>query len=248
MVFPPVFNCTFCSKVYTKEQSYNKHKLICEILSNGGENNFDQNYKNLGIQNLSLLVIELVKSNDKLQKDILELKNWVQIKKEKLRVIDWLNENYIINQNFNEFLSRIEITPSDLKIIFNSNFIIGASEILQYIISQNKIREFDIPLKSFDQKDNLIYVFKEKWEILSQEDFEKIFDCISKGILIEFKKWQEENNYRLYSEDFSSVYIENLKKIMGGGETFEKQKKIIHKNLYKYLKINLQKIIKYEFL
>ena len=248
MVYPPVFNCTFCNKVYTKEQPYNKHKLICEILRKSGENNFDQNYKNLGIQNLSLLVIELVKSNDKLQKDILELKNWVQIKKEKVRVIDWLNENYILNQNFSEFLSHIEISSSDLKIIFNSNFINGASEILQNIINQHKTSGFDLPLKSFDQKDNLIYVFKEKWEILSQEDFEKIFDFISKGILREFKKWQEENNYQLYAEDFSSVYIDNLKKIMGGGDSLDKQKKIIHKNLYKYLKINLQKIIKYEFL
>ena len=62
-----------------------------------------------------------------------------------------------------------------------------------------------------------------------------------------FKLWQDENEYRLYTDDFSVIYINNVKKIMGGNETLDKQKKLVHKNLYKYLKVNLQNVIQYEF-
>ena len=136
----------------------------------------------------------------------------------------------------------------DLDTIFKSNFINGIDDLLQKNIQRLRENDIDIPLKSFDQKDNTIYVFKdEKWQILSKEDLNELFSLISKELMSLFKLWQDENEYRLYTDDFSVIYINNVKKIMGGNETLDKQKKLVHRNLYKYLKVNLQNVIQYEF-
>ena len=232
------FKCKFCGMEYNSEACYNKHKVLCEIL------NTDKDCKNLGIYNLSLIVIELVKSNHKLQRDIVDLKRWVQIKKQKFVVLDWLNENCPSTNNFNTFIKTINITRNDLEIIFNSNYITGITEILQNLLKKGENNSL---FKSFDQKDNTIYIYKEKWEILTSEDFENIFSILTKQIMTEFKKWQDENESILYTEKFSVIYIKNVKKIVGGTDSLEKQKNIIHRNLYKYLKQNLQNIIEYEF-
>lgn len=238
-----LFKCNICNKKYCREKSYQRHKLFCEIL-----NDDKGHQKNLGIYNLALIVEELVKSNDKLQKDVSELKTWVQTKKQKFIIIDWLNESYKINQTFNQFNSNITILHEDLDTIFKSNFINGIDDLLQKNIQRLRENDIDIPLKSFDQKDNTIYVFKdEKWQILSKEDLNELFSLISKELMSLFKLWQDENEYRLYTDDFSVIYINNVKKIMGGNETLDKQKKLVHRNLYKYLKVNLQNVIQYEF-
>ena len=231
------FKCPYCKREYSKQGCYEKHKIVCEII------NTDKDNKTLGLNQLSLIVIDLVKSNNKLQKEVVELKKWIQTKKQKFNVLEWLNNNYIPSINFNKLLKEIEIGREELEIIFKSNNIQGITEILQNII---KTKDYNL-FKSFDQKENTIYVFKEKWEILSSREFDELFSLLWKKILHEFKKWQDENDSILYTEKFSVIYINNVKKIMGGKESFEKQKSIIHRNLYKFLKQNIQNVVEYEF-
>ena len=78
-----------------------------------------------------------------------------------------------------------------------------------------------------------------KWELLSQPDFNTMISIVLKNILAEFKKWQDENEHQLYTDDFSATYVQNVKKVMGGNIPIDKQRLKIHKNLYKYLKIDL---------
>ena len=231
--------CNICNKEYERQSAYDKHKLLCnngEILGNGNK-----------LEELSLrdIVVELIKTNSKLQKDVDELKKWVYIKKKKVIIIDWLNLNSKPNINYKEFISNIVISQEDLKIIFKSNIIDGIVEILENFIRDKN----DIPIKSFDQKDNTIYVYNEqcKWEQLSTTEFNSIISLITKNILTEFKKWQDENEDKLYTEEFSPIYLQNVKKVMGGDIPIDKQRNKIHKNIYKLLKMNLQNILEYDF-
>jgi len=235
----PITNCII-EKIYS-EEGYDNH-----ILS---------------IEKLTQISIELIKSNNKLRKDVKELKRWVQIKKRKIIVIDWLNENMKPNQDYNNFITDIIINRNHLEYIFKTNYVDGIQEIIQNYISNYE--EKNIPFKSFDQKDDTIYVYhnkenidatkdtsvndKGKWELLSPTVFNSMISIISKGILTEFKKWQDENEHQLYTEDFSVIYIQNVKKVMGGDVPLEKLRNKIHKNLYKHLKLNLQNTIQYEF-
>ena len=196
---------------------------------------------------LTQIVSELIKSNNKLQNEVADLKRWVQVKKRKIIIVDWLNENYQINENYKEFINNIVVTSNLLEIIFQTNLIEGIQTIFEEYIS--KIEDQKIPLKSFDQKSNTIYVYNEKskWEVLSSEDFNNIVSILSKKILVEFKIWQDKNQHQLYTDDFSVIYIQNTKKVIGGDISLEKLRREIHRNLYKYLKQNLQNTIEYEF-
>jgi hypothetical protein len=204
----------------------------------------EKGYENqtLSVEKLTQVVIELIKSNNKLRDDVKELKRWAQVKKRKVVVIDWLNINLKPKQNYKEFISNLVITRADLEYIFNTNYVDGIKEIFQNYMSN--FEENDIPFKSFDIKNDIIYVYKEnvidesesekcKWEILSPTDFNDIVSTISRCILAEFKKWQDENEYRLYTDDFSLIYVLNVKKVMGGDIPIEKLRDKIHKNLYK---------------
>ena len=201
----------------------------------------------LGGLPLKDIVMELVKSNQKLRKDVEELKRWVQTKKKKIIIVDWLNINCKPTENYKEFISKLCIARPQLEIVFNSNIIDGIQEILQDFMNSPDTE--NIPFKSFDQKDNTIYVYNEesKWEHLSSTEFNNIISSITKNILSEFKNWQDENGHQLYTEDFSVLYIQNVKKVMGGDISIDKQRNKIHRNLYKYLKMNLQNTIEYEF-
>jgi len=217
--------------------------LITEKINS--EEGYDNNA--LSIEKLSQIVIELIKTNNKLRKDVKELKRWVQVKKKKIVVVDWLNENLKPNMDYKKFISELFLTRKHLEYIFKTNYVEGIQEILQNHISNYE--DNNIPFKSFDQKDDTIYVYNtnQKWELLSPTDFNMVVSTISKGILSEFKKWQDENEHQLYTEDFSITYILNVKKVMGGDNPIEKLRSKIHKNLYKDLKLNLQNTIQYDF-
>ena len=245
----PALKCNNCNKEYHRQSAFDKHKLLCI----GGDSRFAYpqtplttlNHEDgLGDISLRSVIIELVKSNQKLRKDVEELKRWVQAKKKKIIIVDWLNEHCKPEINYKEFMSKLCITRKHLEIIFKSNIIDGIQEILE-----NFMNDEDIPFKSFDQKDNTIYVYNEesKWMLLSSTEFNNIISTIIKSILAEFKNWQDENEQRLYTDDFSVIYVQNVKKVMGGDTTIDKQRIKIHKNLYKYLKMNLQNTIEYEF-
>ena len=82
---------------------------------------------------------------------------------------------------------------------------------------------------------------------MSPDTFDNLLRNLSKKIVDEFVKWQEENKHRLKEESFSIEFTENVQKAMGGPYSIEKQHSKIKTNLYKYLKMNLRNIIQYEF-
>ena len=192
----------------------------------------------IALENVSLrdVIFELVKSNNKMQKDMEEVKKWMQSQKKKINIIERLNKTCKPTENYKEFISKLSITHEHLQIVFKSNIIDGIQEILQEYMKQHE-RENDIPFQCVDIKKDTIYVYSEesKWEILSSENFNNIVSILSKNILTEFQKWIDENQHQLYAEDFSTIYIQNLKKVIGGDISIDKQRSRIHKNLYNYL-------------
>jgi hypothetical protein len=233
--------CCFCEKVYVNNASFEKHKLLCQIIND----KYDEE-KKIDTKNLTQLVCYLIKNNIKLENDLNELKKWIQIKKKKFAVLDWLNESYFPSQDIDKWKTSLVVTREHLNYLFKNNYTDGVLNIIKDYLPLSK--ENYLPLKSFDQKDNTIFMYqKNNWIVLEHVEFEKLVQYISKKIITEFKNWQDENEDKLYNDDFSVIYIENVRKIMGGKHTVEQQNNIIHKNLYKHLKLNLKNIIQYEF-
>jgi len=267
----PAFKCKICNKKYYREISYNKHLLICNnadnltpLLDSIINTTITEKTDVLPLRDI---VMELVKSNNKLRKDVEKLKRYVQLTNNKINILELLNEpetqqqlssqtqtqplthpltqplthplTQIPTQNYKEYMSNLVIKRKHLEIVFNSDLINGIQEIIEnYIKEQTTINNIEIlPFKSFDQKNDKIYVYNEnnKWDILSSEDFNKMISIISKQILTEFNKWKDENEDKLYTDNFSPIFIQNTKKVIGN-ISLDKQRIKIHRNLYIYLK------------
>lgn len=249
--------CSNCNKKYIKEGSYNKHKLLCcnnanmspipLPISNKIEDlSGSAAIKILRDQPTILQTVEaLVKSNNILKMEIANLKSHVCTQKRKIPIIDILNKNFTPTEDYNKFLD-IQTCRANLEYIFTTDLVSGILEILK---TQLDLIEENGPLQAFDQKDNKIYGFNEdnQWELISIEKFDKILFRITKNILAEFKVWQEEHKKELYNEDFSTVYLKNVKKVMGGNMDRTTFNKKIYNYLYQCLKKTLTNI-EYEIL
>ena len=226
--------CKNCSKTYQRENAFKKHKLTC-IKSIDDLNNL----------NLKQLMIELIKKNEKLENDIIELQRWVTTKKKKIIIIDWLNNNLKSDLIFSDFLKNIKIEQYELEIIFENNIIDGVVEIIN-----NYLQRYEIsPIKAFEQKDNTLYIFTENgWKVLTNDEYVSTISNIYKSIMTAFKYWQDKNEKYLYTNDFSEKYVKYVKKIMGGDISIDRQRAKIHRNLYKSIKLDLHNITEYEFM
>lgn len=225
--------CKNCSKVYQRESAFEKHKLICIKVEKDIEN-----------LNIKELVLELIKKNKKLESDILELQRWVTTKKKKIIIVDWLNENIKPDLIFSHFIENIKIHEYELDIIFENSIVEGIVEIINNYLQRCEC----YPIKAFEQKDNTLYVYTENgWKLLTNDDYIVIISNIYKNIMTAFKIWQDKNESRLYTNEFSEKYVKYVKKIMGGDIPIERQRAKIHRNLYKYIKSDLANTIEYEF-
>ena len=233
-----IITCKNCYKKYKNEKAYEKHRLLCL-----------DDEDNLEDRSLKELVIRLIADNRKLRHDVNELKRWVETKKKKIRVIEFLNEKYTSEISYSNFLENINIDISDLELVFAKNIIDSFVEIIQKQLQQICNKNIDkYPFLSFVQKKNFIYKYENnKWDVLTIEEFEKIVTKIYSSILKQFKIWQDENEEKIFNNsDFSELYTKNVKKIVGNIPIKEQKIKIFN-NFYKSIQLDLQNTIEYEF-
>lgn len=103
-------------------------------------------------------------------------------KKEKFAVLDWLNENYIPSQDIDKWKNSVIVNRLHLNYLFKNNYTDGVLNIIKDYLPLSD--ENNLPLKSFDQKDNTIFIYqKTKWIVLEHSEFEKIVQSISKKLL-----------------------------------------------------------------
>ena len=255
------YKCKYCNRTYKLKPNYDKHYLLCDTLNkynNKTMSNKTNNNDDLpSFREMFTLILELTAKNSQLEQKVEELSKWAESKKKKLNVIDWLNEKYTKNIKYTEWLAGIIITRKHLEAVFNSDMVIGCSEIIKSLLNDKGTDDKGTPndtetqpIKAFDQKDNILFIYNDdnKWEILSPQMFANLMNSLSKNILTEFIKWQTENKHRMREDDFSYKYARNVQKIMGGNLTQEQIHMRVKKEIYNYLKMNLRNVVEYEFI
>lgn len=244
--------CRNCERTYARKTFYDKHILLCDL------NNLNKKDKELRLQELDdtpsirtlyEMVLELAKQNNDLKKQLENVNKFINVKKKSISLIDWLNNNFNDNikfSDFNVFINDITINIIDkhLEYIFKLNYINGVKSLLEEIFNNYDLDS--IPIKAFDQKDNILYIYlNNKWCQMSNLDFQNFINLISKKIMSLFIKWQNANIDKLSDEEFSIEYTKNVQKIMSGNlSNYEISYKLKNK-LYKYLKVNIKNIIEY---
>jgi hypothetical protein len=199
------------------------------------------------------VILELTHKMSQMEKKIQELSKWADLKKKKINMVDWLNENKIIETEGNqqktweELLINIKVDRLHLENLFQTEYTLGILKVLQDILPMGETNNSNA-IKAFDNKTNVLYTFSDtKWMILSDQMFEQIINIIVKQLLNEFVGWQTENASRMEQDDFAIKYSTNVKKMMGGNLTRQQVYAKVKIDVYKYLKVNIKHITEYHF-
>jgi hypothetical protein len=274
------FICAYCNKTYLRKSSYNTHLVkckLCRFASDCGNNNsvscnnfvdtsskddntkssanIDLLKKDLNIHNLFAMVIMLYNKYEKLESEYSELKKYVNVTKNKINILDYLNENfksdYMSNggNNITKFMDELVIGEDELQKIFKYDYVDGIFNIICDYIDKLNVKGSLVPIKCFTTKENVLYIFDgELWLIMDDVYLRKFIKSFDKKILTKFVEWKKIAEKTIDPEVFGEIYIQNMKKVIGGNYEKKNPASMIKNRLYKHLKIDLQSIVRYDFI
>jgi hypothetical protein len=244
------YKCSCCKREYQRKLYYDKHVLLCELMTTKSLKDMKKDNEEYSdtptIRVLYETILEMNAKIVKMEAKLEEYAKWAETKKRKINIVDWLNDKYKNNTSYSEWFNNIKISRDHLEMVFQMDYIAGFVSILQTLLP--KENEYDLSIKCFDNKDNVLYIFDDgKWDIMSGTIFEKLMITLSKKIVGEFINWQNEHADILQQDEFAIIYAQNMKKIMGGNVSLDILNLRIKKELFKHLKINLKNVMECEF-
>lgn len=242
--------CAFCLREYKIKVYFDRHVAACELLRKSTSERNDDVEKNADIPDVRKLyemVLVLAQKNKALEEKVEELSKYVAVKKKKLHVKEWLDQNYGMIQTFDSFMHTKKLTRDDYKIVCKYDYIEGITLILKNMFPIDL--ESTLPIRAFDQKDNTFFVKNDDgWNTMSTTELEGLIASIGKQLMTMFVLWQETNKHRLTQDSYTEEYMDILQKMLGGNYSNEVILSKVKRNLYKHLKTNLKSVIQFEFM
>ena len=248
--------CLLCKKSYSRKISLDKHKILCDFKTKTKlEHQVEE--EELGDvpthEQLVKIVQELTFKYIKLEEKMEHLQKWVNQKKQKIKVIDWLNEHIDATIGFKEWITTVQVLPEDALSLFDNNIF----QTFQLIIENNlkETHEFIYPIKCFSQKTNIFYVCEKTvdnkciWEQSTTDSVLLLFKKIQSKIIAELTKWKLTNKAQIDGNDkLSDQFNKAVIKLMSVNfTTHDVNASRIRNGLYTFLKTDLKNLIEYEF-
>jgi len=225
--------CIYCSKTYKLKKNFKAHFATCELLHSTPNMSTDD-YTNISEKTPSpkemfKLLKDIAAKCKSLENEVAMLKQNANIKQRK-HILDWLNTNKGDSVPFKKWMNSIHVDFNDIEKVFHTNLTEGMKHILKNALAD--VGE-SRPLYAFSQKANTIYVFDEvcndnesyyKWTAFTTKHCEAIVQQLSRIILIEFIKWQKDNQHIIADdESMKDREIEYMIKINGSKIPLEKR-------------------------
>lgn len=233
------YECNFCNKKYKRKTHFDKHILLCEITHKclrHSETITDDRIDIYNTEQLSNLVLILMNKVNNLEKKIEKINI---VNKKKINIENWLNENQVFHPtiNFDKWIQSIEIDETNINNIIKNDFILGITLLIKPYIC-----EVNIPLKAFDKKVNELYIFNDKWLLMTHKQFDNFINHLSKQIL------QKGINIVMTNPNLNKDFAINIKKLNGGNFKNDKIHLNIKKAIYDEIKVNIKNIVEYQFI
>ena len=243
-------NCPHCLRTYQRKVYFDRHVGLCQMLSKTKHERLmevEEQADTPTLRDLYAAVMGLTEKYSQLEKKYTELSKYASIKKQKLNIVDWLNVNFG-NQaiDYSLWFKSIDIQQEELEVLFKTDYVGGVMALLQQLLPLDDEKR---PIRAFTTKDGVFYLYNQAencWELADADTFQKLMFSIDKQFMAAFVQWQNENKHRMQQCEFSDIYIQNVKKIMGGHNTREQLYSRIKKELYTYLRAELPTMIEYE--
>jgi len=202
----------------------------------------------------------------RIMKDLLSrteyLENEVNVLKQKLNVqqkksiLFWLNERISmqhsvsdkIKRGFSFWYNSFVITFAHLEIVFKYSL----NDAIKHVLTENIVNKNEIPICSFSQKQNTLYVYDKvenenknmdekkqqgmcswSWKILKNNEFQNMIEHIHGILEGKYIIWQKENiELIMRDDDKREMNIEYMIKVTGTTVSMEKRCEILKKWLF----------------
>ena len=229
------FNCKYCDKEYTKNNSCTKHEKIC-ILNKStpvtspivSELSYIGDIFNRLIQENQKLSTIIIEQNQEFMKKITDLtitnntnnNNTVNSNNtNKFNINLFLNEKCKDAINFADFIKNIEVSHDDLENNAQLGFANGISKIIIDNLKQLSI--YDRPIHCSDVKRETMYIKNDdKWT--NEEDTKKLTNAIqdvSRKSVASLLEWQETNpEFEDMDSEFSNKFITMMQQSIAGNK------------------------------
>lgn len=222
------YECTFCGNYFTRKTYLKKHENICRLLhlSKRERDIETEELEVLDNTTLTKIITELLNNQTKMQIEIDKLKNSLETKKKSINVLDWLNQNCICKIEFHDFEDTIlkNIGDKELEMVLHDNIISGYSNILSKVLKNTT----NIPIKTFKQKGNAFYIYKNaNWECSKDSEITNLIENIRRKIIKLFAIWCKDSKH----ED--NTFELNVKKLMNPADD-TKINTTLKKQIYEY--------------
>jgi len=260
--------CVYCGKSYKNKVYLEKHGILCELLHNCSKKRLNKNSSSDDLaddisddvpcpKKMYQMLLELGYKYSKLEEKMDEVNKFVVKKKKKINVIEWLNANITPGFIFDDLISKIKITDSDVEFLMENSFLDTMNVVLSRFIYCNSESENSndsctnfVPLFAFIQKNNVFYTFTSGnvWMELPKDKLVSFMMNVQMKISKAFHEWKKPRARRIQDEEnFALLCDKTLMKIMSNEFKSEATFNKIRAVIYNKMKTDMKALVEYEF-
>lgn len=194
--------CEHCDAKYSSKLLLQQHRPICAYIYSSRETE-----KSVKIPSQEVMfqhIVHLTKKYEKLEEKVKNIEKIANYKKRR-NVNDYLKNAKPPKINYTEWVNQIEVSNYDLNILFENDLNTCIKSILEDMIYS------DMPLLSLQERKNDIYIYDEKWHMITKEEFDRLIMIISHRALKKYVLWSNANKeYLEKNKDLSVIYMSKL--------------------------------------
>lgn len=225
------YNCIHCGKIYLRSSSLDKHRVLCDLQHSTPLQHKIASQESDDIPSYN----QLVNIVQQLHLQTKQLEHKLDAKSKsfnKQAIIEFLNDKYLNQINFVDWLSRIDfIIPIDK--LWNKKIQEIISLLINNIIQHNNPGE--IP---FIHHKNKCFVFtSEKWKEINTDHIKMIANKLYDLYFNQLLMWNKQNEGNIIKNDQLALRYNQL---LLGCLNLNKKTTCIKQNLLAFLKNNLQ--------
>lgn len=182
----PKFPCMYCKENLQTKTALDSHILCCKLIHKQPIIN-DNDIPSMAA--FYKMHIELVKEVESLKKENKEILSRLPKNKEKIRFLDWLNNNRKCNQTFQQLKTNIIIKQDMMINLFHDKSIY---DILDKLLQDYLSSPTENPIIALEQEQNKFYIFQEEgWALATKEMIAKFLQKIHLDICHAFYNWKK---------------------------------------------------------
>ena len=244
--------CVYCGKEYKSKTSLEKHYVLCEITHRKNISEREEIEDELPThKQMYKIILELTMKYNQLLEKVETMSVFVDVKKKKINIIEWLNTNMVPREHFDKsFAQKIQIMETDITCITNNNNTFYDALHLIFVRTIY-LNETERPMFALTQKANCVYIrTEEEWQELTREKLVYFLNIVHYNFVKALSLWNKNNVETKSHEEnelLADIYSHATIKMMSVDFKKESTLSRIRISIYDNIKKDMKSLIQHEF-